>query len=105
VSSGPADRGYVGVVDVVADHLPLAVRRAPGRVEERSIVGVEELQCRRSGELAEPDRRAQRMLEGGRVPRSVATERAATTSAARIGCSVARVGVALAAGDSDTSGS
>ena len=56
------------VRDVVAVQLRrlVPVRRAPGGVEERDVVGVRELLRRRSGELAETDREhggAQRVLE------------------------------------------
>ena len=60
------ERGSVR--DVVVVHLDrlVPVRRAPGGVEERDVVGVGELLRRCSGELAEPDGEhggAQRVLE------------------------------------------
>ena len=80
------------VLDVLAEQLRslVPVRRAPGRVEERDVVRVGELLRRCSGELAEAHGEyggAQRVLEWLTVPRSVASESAPTTSAARIGCS------------------
>ena len=56
------------VRDVVVVHLQrlVPVRRAPGGVQEGDVVRVRKFLCRRSGELAEPDREhrgAQRMLE------------------------------------------
>ena len=60
------ERGSVR--DVVAEQLRrlVPVRRAPGGVEQRDVVGVGELLRRGSGELAEPDREhgaAHRVLE------------------------------------------
>ena len=77
---GPVERKHLGGVgrvdeeergsvrDVVVVHLRrlVSVRRAPGRVEERHVVRVDELLRRCSGELAEPDGEhggAQRVLE------------------------------------------
>ena len=78
--------------DVVAEQLRglVPVRGAAGGVQQGDVVGVRELLGRRTGELAEADRehgRAHRVLERLPVPRSVAIESAAITSAARIGCS------------------
>ena len=58
-------RSVRDVVVIQLDRL-VPVRRAAGGVEERDVVGVDELLRRRSGELAETDcehRGAQRMLE------------------------------------------
>ena len=61
------ERGSVRDVVVVHLRCLVPVRRAPGGVEERDVVGVRELLCRRSGELAETGPRARRCATRARA--------------------------------------
>ena len=82
------ERGSVRDVVAVEQRRLVPVRRAPGSVEESDVVRVGKLPCRSSA--SSPRRTASTAVRsacsrGCPVPRSVASDKAPTTSAARIG--------------------